>query len=216
MADTISVVIPCFNSCKWLRQVLSSVFTQSPKSLDVIVVNDGSSDSSAETLRRFQIKVPRLHVIDLPSNRGIVNALNIGLDHARGNFIARMDADDICAPDRFSNQLSSIKNTGADACGSWFVEFGKGIPRTCDGRIQSRLYAPQCCSRIRCVTRRSLLVVRFLTASVIARITVLLRIMIFSRVRAMKSGLPSSPKRCCVIAVTGISPPRPDAMRWRQ
>ena len=118
MADIISVVIPCFNSGNWLQRALSSVFSQSLESLEVIVVNDGSSDSSAEILRRTQIKEPRLRVIDLPVNQGIVNALNVGLDNARGNFIARMDADDISAPRRFSQQLSFIRNTGSDACGT--------------------------------------------------------------------------------------------------
>lgn len=64
------------------------------------------------------------------TNRGIVHALNAMLQRARGTFIARMDADDICLPQRFEQQLYFIASGEADLCGTWFEEFGSGIPRT--------------------------------------------------------------------------------------
>ena len=130
MSDLVSVVIPCFNSGKWLHHALVSVLSQTFELIEVIVVNDGSSDSSAKILRKFQRNEPRLRVIDLPVNRGIVHALNLGIDEAQGNFIARMDADDISAANRLSRQLSYLHDSGADVCGTWFIEFGQGLSRT--------------------------------------------------------------------------------------
>jgi glycosyltransferase involved in cell wall biosynthesis len=63
-------------------------------------------------------------------NLGIVASLNRGIDVAQGRYIARMDADDICFPHRFARQIDFLERTGHDVCGSWFIEFGQGIPRT--------------------------------------------------------------------------------------
>ena len=99
---------------------------------EVIVLDDGSTDSSlhiAESVARKAINAT-FRILRNPSNLGIVATLNRGLDVASGKFIARMDADDICAAGRFEAQIAFLENSGCDVCGSWFVEFGQGISRT--------------------------------------------------------------------------------------
>jgi hypothetical protein len=63
------------------------------------------------------------------TNLGIVTSLNRGIDLADTQLIARMDADDICMPDRLSQQIEFLNRTGCDLCGTWFIEFGQGFSR---------------------------------------------------------------------------------------
>jgi hypothetical protein len=68
-------------------------------------------------------------VLPFDANRGIIAALNAGLDAAQGEFIARMDADDLCEPTRFECQLGYLAQHQLDLCGTWFIEFGQGLRR---------------------------------------------------------------------------------------
>ncbi|ADE13798.1 glycosyl transferase family 2 [Nitrosococcus halophilus Nc 4] len=126
----LSVVMPCFNAQRWVEGAIDSILTQTHTHLELIVVDDGSSDSSVKRIRKIANTDARLRLLTANCNTGIVHALNYGIEEARGKFIARMDADDICMPNRLSQQISFLEQTSCDLCGSWFVEFGQGIPRT--------------------------------------------------------------------------------------
>jgi glycosyltransferase involved in cell wall biosynthesis len=99
----VSVVMPVYNAEATVHQALDSVRTQTFQSLEIIVVNDGSTDNSLEILRQQ----PDIKLLD-HSHRGIVPALNDGLTAASGNYIARMDADDLCHPERIEQQASFL------------------------------------------------------------------------------------------------------------
>lgn len=130
MKVSLSVIIPVYNGARWLRPALDSVLNQRfDESLEVIVVDDGSTDGSAAIVDAMRRKHAALKLLLNEHNHGIVRSLNRGLDAAQGRFIARMDADDICLPSRFARQLSFLQAGKADLCGTWFIEFGKGIPR---------------------------------------------------------------------------------------
>ena len=90
---TVSVVIPCYNVSRWIRETLESVFAHSFTGFDVILVNDGSPDT-----REFHAAVEpfrdRLTVVDQP-NKGPAGARNTGIRLAKGDFIAFLDGDDI-------------------------------------------------------------------------------------------------------------------------
>jgi glycosyltransferase involved in cell wall biosynthesis len=114
----LSVIMCVYNGETFLKEAVESVLGQTYASFEFIVVNDGSTDRSAEILASFDD--PRIKRIDNSSNLGLIRSLNIGLDLAKGDFIARMDADDICAPDRLQKQLSFLKdNPEIGLCGSW-------------------------------------------------------------------------------------------------
>lgn len=118
----VSVVIPTFNDGKYLAQALSGVLKQSYPKLQVIVVVDGSSDSTKEVLASFDD--PRLVVI-WQENTGIVGALNRGFAAVTGTYIARMDADDLIAKDRIEKQLKYLQdNPEVVACGTDYEMFG--------------------------------------------------------------------------------------------
>lgn len=114
----ISVLLPVYNVARYLRQALQSVLQQTFSDFEVVVVDDGSGDGSLAILREFGSADPRLRIISRP-NTGIVGALNDGLEACRGEFVARMDADDVCHPARFAWQREFLaSNEDCVALGS--------------------------------------------------------------------------------------------------
>lgn len=126
----ISVLIPVHNAAPWLESALHSVRNQTYRNLEILVYDDGSTDQSLPIAKRMAAEDSRLLVLGESSNRGIVHALNSMLHRAQGEFIARMDADDICLPERFERQLHFLATDQVDLCGTWFQEFGDGIARS--------------------------------------------------------------------------------------
>ncbi len=106
-ARSISVVIPVYNAGPFLRLSIASILAQTHRDLELIAVDDGSTDDSAATLASFAAIDPRVRFISRP-NTGIVGALNDGLAISGGDYIARMDADDIAEPIRLERQLAYI------------------------------------------------------------------------------------------------------------
>ena len=98
----ISVVLPVFNCEKYIEKAITSVLEQSFLDFELIIINDGSTDSSEDKILSFTDK--RIRYIK-QSNKGISATLNYGISISSGRYIARMDADDICMPDRFELQL---------------------------------------------------------------------------------------------------------------
>ncbi|MDR7994255.1 glycosyltransferase [Thermosynechococcus sp. TG252] len=91
---------------------------------EFIVIDDGSTDGSLSVLRRYAARDPRIRLVSR-ENRGLVATLNEGIALARGQWIARMDADDVALPDRFEVQLERLQRTGADFCGDAVECFGE-------------------------------------------------------------------------------------------
>ena len=105
----ISVLMPVYNAARYLAQAMESILAQTFRDFECIVVDDGSSDRSLRVLQRFAQKDGRVKIISRP-NTGIVGALNDGLAVATGEYIARMDADDIAYSDRLEIQLRYIES----------------------------------------------------------------------------------------------------------
>ena len=104
----VSVLMPIYNCMPFLDDAIQSVQHQTLTNFECILVNDGSKDESLHTMRQHASEDPRLRVIDKP-NGGIVSALNAGLAECRGEFITRMDGDDLCVPDRFERQVAFLQ-----------------------------------------------------------------------------------------------------------
>jgi glycosyltransferase involved in cell wall biosynthesis len=117
----VSVIIPVYNAGRYLESAIASVLAQTFRDFEIVAVNDGSTDNSAEVLDFIASRDPRLRVISRP-NTGIVGALNDALAAARGEFVARMDADDLCLPERFSRQVEYLEGHPDCVCvGSAFL-----------------------------------------------------------------------------------------------
>jgi glycosyltransferase involved in cell wall biosynthesis len=104
----VSVVLPCFESERFLGSALESLLGQTYRDVEVVAIDDGSTDATASILTAFADRDPRIRVVTHDANQGLITALNRGIDEARGAFIARMDADDICAPERIERQVSAL------------------------------------------------------------------------------------------------------------
>lgn len=113
----VSVVMPVFNGERYVCEAIQSVLDQTYTNFEFIIVNDGSTDNSERLIRAFQDE--RIKVINNPINLGLVKTLNLAISHCRGDFIARLDSDDICSPDRLEKQLNKFsENSALDVIGS--------------------------------------------------------------------------------------------------
>lgn len=114
---TVSVLIPCFNAARYVGETLENVLNQTWPNLEIIVVDDGSTDNSVEIIETFRDK--RLRLIRQPST-GVCHARNVALGFASGDYIQFLDADDIIATDKIRLQVERLKDhPDAIASGPW-------------------------------------------------------------------------------------------------
>lgn len=121
---SLSVLLPAYNAAPYLVDTLDSLLNQTRPADQIIIVNDGSTDRSLELLQQFQRKEQRIQLIS-QDNAGASAARNRGLAICEGDFIALMDADDTCQPNRFALQLEAMQKERLDICGSWLRTFGR-------------------------------------------------------------------------------------------
>src|SRR2546426_3494714 len=100
----VTVLMPVYNGARFLANAMNSVLGQTFGNFELLAINDGSSDKTAEILA--SCRDPRLRIVDNGRNLGLIASLNKGLDLARGDYIARMDADDVCYPNRLAVQVA--------------------------------------------------------------------------------------------------------------
>lgn len=117
----ISVVMPVYNAARYLPAALASILAQTERDFEIIAVDDGSTDGSKTVLDRYAARDLRVRVVSRP-NTGIVGALNDGIAAAKGEFVARMDADDFSLPVRFEKQVAHLRSHPDCVCiGSAFL-----------------------------------------------------------------------------------------------
>ena len=103
----VSVLITAWNAQQYIAAALNSVLQQTYTNFEVIIVDDGSTDDTAKIVNQF--KSDRIKLTSLAENRGISAALNVGLRRCQGKYIARLDADDLCLPNRLAHQVSILE-----------------------------------------------------------------------------------------------------------
>ena len=106
----LSVIIPNYNSGKYLRRCLDSVINQTYKDLEIIIINDGSTDDSIKILNEYSEKDKRIKIID-QENKGVSFSRNVGLDISTGELIAFVDADDEIDQDMYEIMVQNLKIT---------------------------------------------------------------------------------------------------------
>ena len=112
----ISVLMCVYNDEDWLKNSIDSIVNQTFTDFEFVIVNDGSTDNSLEIINSYDDE--RIIKINNIKKLGLTKSLNIGLNHANGEYIARMDSDDISKTDRFEKQIAFLeKNKTIDAVG---------------------------------------------------------------------------------------------------
>lgn len=106
----VSIIIPVYNAGDFLVEAIESIRNQTIKNWELICINDGSTDTSKKILERYAKKDKRIKVFHFPKNTGLAHALNLGVNKAKGYYLARMDADDISMPKRLEKQIIYLKN----------------------------------------------------------------------------------------------------------
>lgn len=106
MTPKITVLMPVYNGERFLRSAIESVLTQDCNDFDLLIVDDGSTDGTVGIVRSF--RDPRIRLLQNPHNLGIVGALQAGLQVAKGEYVARLDADDLCCPGRLRLQAEYL------------------------------------------------------------------------------------------------------------
>ncbi|MCW5875594.1 MAG: glycosyltransferase [Anaerolineales bacterium] len=125
----VSVVMAVHNGELYLSEALDSIFQQSLRDFEFLVIDDASTDGTAEILAACTD--PRLHIHTNKSQLGLAASLNLGLEQARGEYIARMDHDDISLPRRLEMQASYLdEHPDVDVLGAWVRTLGQPPEQT--------------------------------------------------------------------------------------
>lgn len=118
----VTVLMSCYNASQYLREAMDSILGQTYRDYQFIVVNDGSTDDTAKILEECAAKDERIVLID-KKNTGLADSLNTGMRVARGDWIARLDADDIAMPDRLAKQMAYVASHPSTVLlGTGFIE----------------------------------------------------------------------------------------------
>jgi glycosyltransferase involved in cell wall biosynthesis len=117
----ISVVMPVYNAAAYLEEAVRSILGQTFRDFEFIIINDGSTDGTASILKRYEKADNRIQVYH-QENQGMISALNRGCQLARGQYIARMDADDVSLPQRLQRQLEYLdRHPQIGILGTWIL-----------------------------------------------------------------------------------------------
>jgi glycosyltransferase involved in cell wall biosynthesis len=102
----VSVIVPTYNRASWLEETLRSVVSQTFKDFELIVIDDGSIDNTSQIMQSF----PDAQYFNMEKNSGVSRARNLGLDHAKGEFICFLDSDDLWDERKLEVQLHWMEN----------------------------------------------------------------------------------------------------------
>ena len=105
---TVTVLVPVFNREQFVDKAIRSVIEQDFDDFELLLVDDGSTDRTPAVLEMWRTRDRRVTVVTSPANQGIPDALNRGLAHARGKYVARLDSDDLMVPRRLAAQVAVL------------------------------------------------------------------------------------------------------------
>jgi len=135
-APAISVLMSVYNAERYLRAAVDSILAQTFSDFEFIIIDDGSADSSPNILLEYSGRDPRVR-LTVRSNKGLTATLNEAIGQARGQFLARMDCDDVSLPERFEKQLAALRADPSLVCVGGHFELIDG-----KGRLLTRLRPP--------------------------------------------------------------------------
>lgn len=139
MSELISIIVPIYNASKYLRDCIESILSQTYSNLEIILIDDGSTDDSARICRQYQKRDRRIKIIS-QSNSGSVSARKAGLRASIGSYIGFVDADDYIEPNMFESLYKKIKEHDVEFVNSGMIVEGKTICKYAEGVIDFNSY----------------------------------------------------------------------------
>lgn len=137
----VTVFIPVYNCEKYIEESLESIINQTYENLDILIIDDGSTDNTVNLIQQYKDK--RIRLLRNDRNRGIPYTRSRGLEECKGKYLALMDADDISLPERIKKQVNFLEeNKDIDAIGAYYQKFG--------GKINRIVNKPSNSEEIRC------------------------------------------------------------------
>ena len=112
--------MPVYNAERYLKEAIDSILNQTYKDFEFVIINDGSTDNSLEIIKKYKKQDERIVLISR-ENKGLISSLNEGIEKSKGEYIARMDADDISLSERFQKQLKLMEQENLDICGGHYL-----------------------------------------------------------------------------------------------
>lgn len=122
MEKLLSVIVPVYNAGEWVGETLDSLLGQTYQNLEVLCVDDGSSDNSAEIIRKYQNRDSRIRLIE-KENGGVSSARNLGIEEAKGEYIAFLDADDYVELSAYKTMIDLLEKEQSDITFCGFIRF---------------------------------------------------------------------------------------------
>jgi len=151
--------MPVYNGEKYLREAMDSVLAQTFPDFEFLIINDGSTDDSAKIIKSYDDK--RIRLIDNRNNLGLAEVCNLGMSLASGEYVARMDCDDISVKTRLEKQLAFMDAHGeVGICGAWIKMFGAARQTnryfTADQELKARLLFNTCFAHPSVIIRKKI------------------------------------------------------------
>lgn len=137
----ITVVVPCYNHGRYLEECVESLLNQTYNLLEIIIVNDGSSDNTEEVSKRLLGRDKRIKYIGFPKNTGKWNCLNTAIDNCKGLIITCQDADDLATPDRIERQFKALQATESvhNLCGFYHCHSEEDVATHKNSRVEGTM-----------------------------------------------------------------------------
>ncbi len=132
--EKVTVVVPVFNTLEYLSRCINSIKNQTYQNIEILIINDGSTDESRKMCELISKQDKRIRVIN-QNNKGLAESRNVGIEEANGEFICFIDSDDYIENSMIETLLKSIKQTNADVCEcSFFIHMKNGVVKdvTCE------------------------------------------------------------------------------------
>lgn len=139
----ISIILPVYNSEKYLTRTLDSLLKQTLDDFELIIINDASTDNSLNIVNKYKNKFKNLKIFNLKFNEGVHNARNLGLKHATGEYLSFIDSDDFISPNFLESMYKNAVSNDSDiVCCNYLITSDRYKIKNCF-HLQSKVYDSQ-------------------------------------------------------------------------
>ncbi len=137
--ELVSIIMPVYNTEMYVAESIESVMAQTYKSIELIIINDGSVDNSLRICEEYAIKHDNIHVFS-KQNGGISSARNMGIEKAKGDYLVFLDSDDILSNDMVELLMTSIKRNGSDIA---VCDMTTNLKKVGNGSYKEKVFSPE-------------------------------------------------------------------------